>query len=891
MLSAEILPTLLTSDDPLKWLSDKGIALQAVLDTARAYVERDLLIAAQLAQFVIDHAPPTLVPHAHYLHAQTLAMRGSFAEAATEIALAAAGFEQQGDQMAAWRTIVGRMQLLAQSGDFANAIALGHETLLQLPANADELRGVLFINLANCHYYQGEYDNALDVLARAEAETSDFPRSAIIANRGNVLTAIGRFSAATTLLTSILSDRPDEPLWQARQHLNLGHLYQQTGAYQTSLQHLQTARDLLPQDNPVTDTGIAWLDSGNTYLALNLLDEAQAAYERATAILTDMPYEQAQIALGLGGIAARRGATAQAITQFDTAITHAVAVGNSDLQAIALTELAALQSDTARETITRAVDLAQSPPTRFFALLRSADLHLTANNLSFADSALSTASQTLPTLPPQLQALHNQRRGQLAARRGEGAAAERYFQAAIAIVEQLRGTLQQEAVRTSFLQDKIGVYADLIALYLETDRAADAFAVAEAAKSRTLADMMVGAVDERLSLTDAEIARLQSLRGDLNALYNLLLDSSTRSGSLDQQQSRIASLEREMTALQQREQLRAPTVTSSADFDLPLIVYHALGDELFAFVCSGEEITVVRNLARLSDVRGLVDKLYSQWNRLRVGRSFVAPHLERLERTAQRVLNALYNQIFAPLEAYLPHGEIVIVPHSVLHQVPFSALYDGSTYLLDRYIFSTAPSATVYSLCQRRERAMFARGQLFGSSAVGLTAVSAELSAIADILPAADIFLDEQATRECVESADADVLHIATHGIFRADNPRFSALKLHDGWLTALDIAQHDRLPAHVTLSACESGRTHVAAGDEVMGLPRAFLAGGTASLLVTLWRVQDDISAEIMPQWYAAVRGGRDSATALHAAQCAIRADHPHPYYWSPFILIGKRA
>jgi CHAT domain-containing protein len=133
-------------------------------------------------------------------------------------------------------------------------------------------------------------------------------------------------------------------------------------------------------------------------------------------------------------------------------------------------------------------------------------------------------------------------------------------------------------------------------------------------------------------------------------------------------------------------------------------------------------------------------------------------------------------------------------------------------------------------------------------------------------------------------------LHLACHGMFRSDNPMFSSLKLGDGWLTAAEVLDLDLAGALVTLSACESGRNEVFGGDELIGLTRAFLGAGAATLVASLWLVQDETTAELMDKWYEHLREGVGRAAALRRAQLELRDKFSHPYYWSPFVLIGQR-
>jgi CHAT domain-containing protein len=146
-------------------------------------------------------------------------------------------------------------------------------------------------------------------------------------------------------------------------------------------------------------------------------------------------------------------------------------------------------------------------------------------------------------------------------------------------------------------------------------------------------------------------------------------------------------------------------------------------------------------------------------------------------------------------------------------------------------------------------------------------------------------------------AAECRILHVAAHGDFRPDNPLFSGLALADGWLTTLDIFNLQLNASLVTLSACQTGRSVVSAGDELLGLMRAFLSAGAASLALSLWAVEDRSTAQLMKTFYQCMLAGQTKAAALRQAQLQfIRASHTaagpapytHPYYWAPFFLVG---
>jgi CHAT domain-containing protein len=155
-----------------------------------------------------------------------------------------------------------------------------------------------------------------------------------------------------------------------------------------------------------------------------------------------------------------------------------------------------------------------------------------------------------------------------------------------------------------------------------------------------------------------------------------------------------------------------------------------------------------------------------------------------------------------------------------------------------------------------------------------------------------DLLAGDAATATSLRAAlpGPDAVHLACHGLFRADNAGFSALKLEDGWLTALDLLDYNFTGSLVVLSACESGRSRPLPGDELLGLPRALLGAGAATVVVSQWLVQDDAAADLMAHFYRELSNGHNPTAALRSAQLALRQQHPHPYYWAPFVVMGAR-
>jgi CHAT domain-containing protein len=168
-------------------------------------------------------------------------------------------------------------------------------------------------------------------------------------------------------------------------------------------------------------------------------------------------------------------------------------------------------------------------------------------------------------------------------------------------------------------------------------------------------------------------------------------------------------------------------------------------------------------------------------------------------------------------------------------------------------------------------------------------AVATEARALAELMPWAETAIGPDATSALLRSraGGAGLLHIACHGLYRPDNPLFSALRLADRWVTAAEVLDLDLGGALVTLSACESGRPGYGAAEPV-GLAWAFLAAGASGAIVSQWVVNDRSTAALMSRLYRRLTAGDPPAQALRRAQLETAAEHHHPYFWAPFTYVG---
>ncbi|HXU39762.1 MAG TPA: CHAT domain-containing tetratricopeptide repeat protein [Blastocatellia bacterium] len=142
-------------------------------------------------------------------------------------------------------------------------------------------------------------------------------------------------------------------------------------------------------------------------------------------------------------------------------------------------------------------------------------------------------------------------------------------------------------------------------------------------------------------------------------------------------------------------------------------------------------------------------------------------------------------------------------------------------------------------------------------------------------------------------------LHFATHSLVDESSPSRSAVVLtldnnpeEDGFLEVNEIADLDLDCDLVVLSACQTGRGQVLSGEGIIGLSRAFLYAGARSVVVSLWSVTDISTGHLMKNFYQHLAGNLRNAAALRLAKLEMlrgTTETRHPYYWAPFITIGK--
>ena len=294
----------------------------------------------------------------------------------------------------------------------------------------------------------------------------------------------------------------------------------------------------------------------------------------------------------------------------------------------------------------------------------------------------------------------------------------------------------------------------------------------------------------------------------------------------------------------------------------------------------------------------------------------------------------LYRLLVRPVEKWLParRGALLTVEaHGCLLVLPFAALQnDQGQYLVERFTLHSIPAISLLQFTERKKsngphdaRYLLVAdpaGTPTGANGRPLPALPGarqEILSVARLLPATSVTVltgkDASEQRVAELAGRSAVIHLATHGVIREDDPLESYLALsrsgpgpgQDGLLTAQKVYGLELHSDLVFLSACRSGLGQLS-GDGINGLTRAFMYAGTPSVIASLWDVADETTNRLVTGFYRAWLGGSDKARALRTAQLALlgalragRVSVPttygrvvlpeDPVFWASFVLQGE--
>ncbi|MFD4670014.1 CHAT domain-containing protein [Lentzea sp. NPDC058450] len=293
-----------------------------------------------------------------------------------------------------------------------------------------------------------------------------------------------------------------------------------------------------------------------------------------------------------------------------------------------------------------------------------------------------------------------------------------------------------------------------------------------------------------------------------------------------------------------------------------MVSFLTAADVLHAVVVSGGTGRLVR-FGDLATITEAVARLRTDLDAA-CGRRLPAAVLDVVHGSIRHQLAVLRDEVLTPLRDLLRDHELVLVPTGPLAAVPWG-LFDE---LRGRPV-TVAPSASLWWRGRRLARPGNLVAEPLLVAGPDLDFAADEVSKIAGLLPGSTVLTGQEATVEATLAAMSHrrIVHLAAHGHHEPGNHLFSRLDLVDGPLMAFDVAGLDRAPEHVVLSSCDTGRSVVRAGDEMLGFTAAFLYGGTRTVVAGVARVPDDPVVDVMAAYHDLLCRGAAPPRALAEA------------------------
>ena len=482
-------------------------------------------------------------------------------------------------------------------------------------------------------------------------------------------------------------------------------------------------------------------------------------------------------------------------------------------------------------------------------------------------------------------------RGLITERDGNYKEAIEYYRKAIDIIEQQRSTINTETSKIGFVGNKQKVYHQMISTLYSDNQYVNAFEYVERSKSRALVDLLASNKEFSISKDKEQVASMLKELETIESEGKAIDISSLATEKVNQRnirsvqiKERIKTLTPELTSLV-TVSIPSPTeIQSNIRADETLVEYYYHGEDLYVFVLNRNTLKAVK-----LDGKDILKDIEQFRKLLQDPKSTQYPEL------SQR----LYQRLIKPIENLIATPKLIIVPHGILHYLPFNALNSGSNYLIDKYSVSYLPSSSIMKFLKQKKTQKTYGALIFGNPDLGdpqydLKYAGEEAVAISKELPNVKVLLRQEATETNFKKSanQFSYIHFATHGIFESDQPLNSGLFLskdteNDGVLSVNELYSLNLSADLVTLSACETALGKINPGDDVVGLQRGFLYAGANSIVASLWKVDDMATSQLMTGFYSNLKK-TNKGDALREAQLTVKKQYAHPYFWAAFQLTG---
>jgi CHAT domain-containing protein len=728
----------------------------------------------------------------------------------------------------------------------------------------------------------------------------------------------------------------------------VGRVYNAVGDNAQALVYLNQAL-ALSEGLPYKDRTASILNSlGMLYLEQEDYEKAAHHFTQGLQINQGLKnsFESARNLLNLGVVDQRRGNHDRAMENFQASLKQASEAANKDViiaagEGIGVIHRANGNLAAALEALDQSLALAKEmeDQTRIAELLwRKAEVFFAKQNYNEA-AALSAQSLDIARRirSSNLSHLAATLLGQSYLKQKKHDLAFETLARAIEESEQMRQrVVGQEQGQQLYFENKVAAYQAMVELSVVKNQPLDALLYAERAKARVLQDIMSkGRTDLAKAMTEKEREEERRLN---QAIINL--NSQIRGERLKQTpdaawlgriREQLDSARLQYASFQNLVSASHPELSVqrglpplrnrdgfnelSQDEQTAFLEFVVAEDQVYLFVLTrnsaGRSLDV--SVHQIPINRAALSFLVNNFHRLTTGRNFAF-------RAAAR---EFYDLLLKPAESQLRgKSTICIIPDGILWDAPFqAALSPAKRYLIEDHAVYYAPSlSTLIEIANRKKKTLTDLLLAFGNPITGNETIASLRSrqrgesfeplpeAETEVRKLAQIFGQDRSKTFLGASADEktfkslapgyDTIHFATHGVLDNRNPLYSYLLVakaegddtDDGLLEAREI-MNLHLPADlVVLSACDTARGRIGAGEGVIGMSWAFLASGCRTTVVSQWKVDSAMTAELMVGFYRHLKYGKTKAEALRQAALKLINDgrYEEPIYWAGFVVVG---
>jgi len=786
----------------------------------------------------------------------------------------------------------------------------------------------------------------------------EYGTATAFANLGNVTKRSGDYEAARRYFQQSLRALevidPNREKYQFKfidDLWDIGQTYSDEADYLHALVYLEKSMTLAIQSRERSRA--AGITNSYGILYLNQRDYAKAIdfFQKGLALARDCNdrFKQADLLLNLGVAYQLIGEYPSSLTNLNLALDLAKQINYSELLVLIQEAMGVVYSAQRKyQDALSALDAGLSSARGMRDNARIAELLWRRSQVSRANGdptkSIQNATEAI-SLAEQL-GLKNVRYlaltelGKSYGDRGENELAMQTFKKAMAQIEEMRNQVAGlENERQLFFEDKVAPFHEVVDMLLSQNKDESnqqALLIAESAKARVLLDVFGAG---RLDLARVMSAReREEERGINQKVVDVNNKISHENGKAKSDERVLKDLDEQLKQARTRyEAFRNslyaahPELRTNRAMPASMSDINLLSDANTAFL----EFAITESKTYLL----VLTKSDSGLPVLRVYPIAAAPSdIASGTRAFRDLITAqagfaddarkLYDLLLKPAEQQLRgKTSLCIVPDGILWDLPFQALEprDGH-YLLEDYAISYAPSLSVLRQMSLRKKSdsstsllAFGNPTVSGEVAANIKATyrgevlgplpdsETEVSALKSIWGSSSRVLIGGSARKSVfrsEASKYNIIHFATHGILDDASPMYSRLVMaraendptDDGLLEAREIMQLNIRADLVVLSACQTARGRIGAGEGMIGMSWAFFVAGVPTMVASQWKVNSESTAKLMIDFHKRLKEessaqSQTTATALQQAALNVMKDprYRHPYFWAGFIVLGK--